>query len=129
MQTECTAGALEFQTAGGRAVVARFDGGTLTSDGGAVLLREVERVTGVLGRFAGCFTDHRDPARVTHAAGDLTAPLAGKSTLNRLELSAATVGGTERYKKTPLVAHRRERAPASRDGGTWARQAPKNPRH
>ena len=32
-------------------------------------------------------------------ADDLTAPLAGKSTLNRLELSAATVGGTERYKR------------------------------
>ena len=118
---------------------ARFDGGALTSDGGAVLLREVDRATGILRRFAGCFTDARDPARVTHPvthpvaalvrqrvyglalgyddlndhdrlrrdpllavlaeADDLTAPLAGKSTLNRLELSAATVGATERYKK------------------------------
>lgn len=135
MMTECTADALQFQAVGGRAVRARFDGGTLTSDGGAVLLREVERATGVLRRFAECFTDHRDPTRVTHSvaalvrqrvyalalgyedlndhehlrrdpllavlaeADDLTAPLAGKSTLNRLELSAATVGGTERYKK------------------------------
>ncbi len=135
MRTECMADALEFQAVGRRAVVARFDGGTLTSDGGAVLLREVDRATGVLQRFADCFTDHRDPARVTHSvaalvrqrvyalalgyedlndheqlrqdpllavlagASDLTAPLAGKSTLNRLELSAATVGGTERYKK------------------------------
>ena len=135
MGTECTTEPLQFQAAGGRAVLARFDGGTLTSDGGAVLLREVERVTGVLRRFAGCFTDHRDPARVTHSvaalvrqrvyalalgyedlndhdalrndpllavlaeAEDLAAPLAGKSTLNRLELSAATVGENERYKK------------------------------
>ena len=135
MQTQCTSETLAFQGVAGRSVCARFNGGTLTSDGGAVLLREVERRTGVLGRFADCFTDHRDPARVTHSvgalvrqrvyalalgyedlndhdalrhdpllailaeAGDLTAPLAGKSTLNRLELSAETVGGTERYKK------------------------------
>lgn len=135
MGTECTTDALRFQAVGGRAVLARFDGGALTSDGGAVLLREVERATGVLRRFAGCFTDYRDPARVTHSvaalvrqrvyglalgyedlndhdqlrrdpllavlaeAEDITAPLAGKSTLNRLELSAATVGGGERYKK------------------------------
>ena len=135
MDTECTPDPLRFQEVGGRAVLARFDGGALTSDGGAVLLREVERATGVLRRFAGCFTDYRDPARVTHPVGalvrqrvyalalgyedlndhdalrhdpllavlaeadDLTAPLAGKSTLNRLELSAATVGGDERYKK------------------------------
>ena len=135
MRTECTTDALRFQAVGGRAVLARFDGGTLTSDGGAVLLREVERATGVLRRFAGCFTDYRDPARVTHSvaalvrqrvyalalgyedlndhdqlrrdpllavlaeAEDLTALLAGKSTLNRLELSAATVDGGERYKK------------------------------
>ena len=52
MMTECTADALQFQAVGGRAVRARFDGGTLTSDGGAVLLREVERATGVLRRFA-----------------------------------------------------------------------------
>ena len=135
MPTECTTDALQFQAVGGRAVRARFDGGALTSDGGAVLLREVDRATGILRRFAGCFTDARDPARVTHPvaalvrqrvyglalgyedlndhdrlrrdpllavlaeADDLAAPLAGKSTLNRLELSAATVGATERYKK------------------------------
>ncbi|MEO8335642.1 MAG: IS1380 family transposase [bacterium] len=126
---------LQFQAVGGRAVVGRFDGGTLTSDGGAVLLREVERATGIVAQFAACFQDHRDPTRVQHSvaalvrqriyalalgyedlndhdalrhdplfavlaeATDLTAPLAGKSTLNRLELSAATVGAAERYKK------------------------------
>jgi len=71
MQTECTADALQFQAVGARAVRARFDGGALTSDGGALLLREVERVTGVLRRFADCFTDHRDPARVTHSVAAL----------------------------------------------------------
>jgi len=135
MPTECTSGALRFQAVGRRSVVAQFNGGTLTSDGGAVLLREVERATGILRQFAACFRDHRDPTRVTHAVGalvrqriyalalgyedlndheqlrrdplfavlaeadDLTAPLAGKSTLNRLELSGATVDEAERYKK------------------------------
>jgi hypothetical protein len=124
-----------FQGVAGREVVARFDGGALTSDGGAVLLREVDRATGLLTQCTACFTDHRDPARVTHTVAslvrqrvyglalgyedlndhdalrhdplvavlaestDLGAPGAGKSTLNRLELSGATVADRERYKK------------------------------
>jgi hypothetical protein len=128
-------GTLRFQAVARRAVQARFDGGAMTSDGGAVLLREVDRVTGLLSQLAACFRDARDPARRTHPvaalvrqrvyglalgyedlndhdqlrhdalfavlaeAAELTAPLAGKSTLNRLELSAATVEEAERYKK------------------------------
>ncbi len=135
MQTECTTASLTFQGVAGREVVARFDGGTLTSDGGAVLLRDVDRATNLLGQFAACFTDHRDPTRVTHPvaalvrqrvyglalgyedlndhdalrhdpliavlaeSADLAAPGAGKSTLNRLELTGATVGADARYKK------------------------------
>ena len=135
MSTECTAGTLEFQAVARRSVQARFDGGALTSDGGSVLLREVERATHILTQFAACFHDHRDPTRITHRvsslvrqrvyglalgyedlndhehlrhdplfavlaeAADLTVPLAGKSTLNRLELSAASVDEAERYKK------------------------------
>ena len=138
MPTECRPDALVFQEVAGRPVVARFDGGALTSDGGAVLLREVERSTGILRQFAACFHDSRDPTRVRHSvaalvrqrvyalalgyedlndhehlrhdplfavlaeADDLAAPLAGKSTLNRLELSAATVGEAERYKKIAI---------------------------
>lgn len=71
MSTECTTEALPFQGVAGREVVARFDGGTLTSDGGAVLLREVDRATKILGQFAACFTDHRDPTRVTHPVAAL----------------------------------------------------------
>jgi hypothetical protein len=47
MGTECTAAALHFHAVARRTVQARFDGLTLTSDGGAVLLREVDRVTGI----------------------------------------------------------------------------------
>jgi hypothetical protein len=127
-------------------VVAGFDGGTITSDGGAVLLRELEERTGIVRRFAACFTDHRDPDLVEHTAADLIAqrvfglalgyedlidhdtlrldpmlavavgkvdptgagrarardrgkPLAGKSTLNRLELTPAGADASDRYKK------------------------------
>jgi len=108
-------------------VVAAFDGGAITSDAGALLLGETDRVIRLTERFAGCFTDSRMPALVEHEvatmvlqrvvgialgyedlndhdelrhdpvlavlAGKLAAkrpncaPLAGKSTLNRLELS------------------------------------------
>ncbi len=71
MRTECTTSALHFQEAGRRAVVARFDGGTLTTEGGAVLLREVERVTGILRGFTACFRDGRAPARVRHSVASL----------------------------------------------------------
>jgi len=66
METECTAGTLPFQAVARRTVQARFDGGALTSDGGAVLLREVDRATGILAQFAACFRDAREPARITH---------------------------------------------------------------
>ena len=71
MRTECTSHPLAFHGVGRRAVLARCAGGTLTSDGGAVLLREVERVTGILRGFSACLRDGRDPARVRHAVGAL----------------------------------------------------------
>jgi hypothetical protein len=46
--------------------VGRFDGGNITSDAGAALLREVELRTGIIRQFAACFTDHRDPERIEH---------------------------------------------------------------
>jgi len=73
MSTECIPEALHFQEAHGRDVVARFDGGTLTSDAGALLLREVERATGILRQFTACFIDHRDAARVEHPVTSLVA--------------------------------------------------------
>ena len=126
MQTECTPTLFEFEAVGRHAVVARFDGGTITSNAGALLLRQVDRGLGLIRRFARCFTDRRDPRYVEHSietlvgqrvfglalgyedlndhdelrkdpvfavlAGKLKpvlredcAPVAGKSTLNRLE--------------------------------------------
>ena len=130
--TECTQTQFAFQAHGSRRVVAQFDGGTMTSDAGGLLLREVDRKMNLLPRLAACFLDGRDPGRVQHSVAemlsqrvsalalgyedqndheqlrqepvlkllagqaDLEQPLAGKSTLNRLELGTGT---HTRYKK------------------------------
>jgi hypothetical protein len=130
--TECIQTQFAFQGHFSRQVTGQFDGGTMTSDAGGLLLRETDRRMNLLPRLAQCFLDGRDPARVRHSveemlsqrvaalalgyedlndheqlrqdpilkllAGqeDLTQPLAGKSTLNRLELGA---GSPDRYKK------------------------------
>jgi len=143
MTTDCNPQQLEFQGVGRRSVVARFDGGRLSSDGGVLLLGEVERRRGLLRRFAACFQDHRTAALVEHSVEELVSqrvlglalayedlndheelrsdpllatvvgkvdptgqnrrqkqdrgkPLAGKSTLNRLEWGAVT---QDRYRK------------------------------
>jgi hypothetical protein len=125
MPTECSADLFEFPRVDGRAVVASFDGGRITSEAGALLLGATDQVIGLTRRLATCFKDSRDPAFVEHSletllmqrvvgialgyedlvdhdelrhdpvlgvlAGKLEArrsdcaPLAGKSTLNRLE--------------------------------------------
>ena len=146
MATECTEAQYVFPWVDRRRVEARFNGGRLSSDGGAVLLREVEAQRGLIRQFATCFTDHRDARRIEHSVESLLAQriyalalgyedlndhdelrsdpllalvvgtrdllgtqrarprdqgcaLAGKSTLNRLELGAAVSGGEDRYRK------------------------------
>jgi hypothetical protein len=136
MPTECSAELFEFAPVEGRRVVASFDGGSITSDAGALLLGQTDRAIRLTERFAACFTDARTPGLVEHKvetlvmqrvigialgyedlndhdqlrcdpvlavlAGKLEAqradcaPLAGKSTLNRLELSR---GEPTRYHK------------------------------
>lgn len=156
MLTECNARTFEFQGLGRRAVTGRFDGGAITSDAGGLLLREVERKTGILRKFAACFSDYRDPELVEHTVYELLAQrvfalalgyedlndhdtlrydpllavlvgkldptgqdrrrerdrgkaLAGKSTLNRLELTPVGAGEASRYKK--IVARHRDIEP------------------
>jgi Transposase DDE domain group 1 len=148
--TECIPPTMAFQELGNRDVLAAFDGGRITSDAGALLLREVDSHFGFVDRFAACFTDHRDAGLVEHPLVDLLKqrvfglclgyedlndhdrlrldpllavavgkadpfgtdrtdpadrgkPLAGKSTLNRLELTPVGADEDSRYKKT--VAH------------------------
>ncbi len=73
MMTEFNQASFTFHSLGHWKVVGRFDGGRITSDGGALLLREAERVTGIIRRFAGCFTDYRDPERIEHTVEQLVA--------------------------------------------------------
>ena len=131
--TECIQSGFDLQAHFSREVVARFDGGAMTSDAGAVLLRETDRRLHLLPRLAACFEDHRQPWLVSHTVPEMVAqrvyglalgyedlgdhdqlredpllsvlsgkarvgaePLAGKSTLNRLELGGET---PSRYKK------------------------------
>src|SRR3954465_6657026 len=50
----------------GKAVVARFDGGRLSSEGGLLVLREVERRLGLADRLAACLNDPRTPEKIVH---------------------------------------------------------------
>jgi hypothetical protein len=139
-----------FEQLGRRKVIGRFDGGMISSDGGGMVLREVERCFGILKRFARCFGDYRDPQRTEHSLQTLISQrvygialgyedlndhdrlrhdvmmgvlceksdpsgmerarkrdqgkaVAGKSTLNRLELTPEQANEKSRYKK--IVAH------------------------
>ena len=130
--TECNQSSFGFKACGSREIVARFDGGTISSDGGAFLLRQTDQRLNLLPRLAECFLDGRNPDQIKHSiqemlsqriyglalgyedlndheqlrndpvfgilAGreELDEPLAGKSTLNRMELGAGT---KDRYKK------------------------------
>ena len=55
----------------GKAVVARFDGGRLSSEGGLLALREIERRLGLSDRLASCLVDPRAPERVVHRLAEM----------------------------------------------------------
>jgi len=132
--TECNQERIEFaSTSGTRQIVAEFSGGTVSSDGGALLLQEADSKMNLLARFSQCFMDRRNPVLIEHSIEQMirqrvyalalgyedlndheqlrqdpllsalagkaqpgSEPLAGKSTLNRMELGA---GIASRYKK------------------------------
>ncbi len=55
----------------GKAVVARFDGGRLSSEGGLLALREIERRLGMADRLATCLNDPRAPEKVQHRLAEI----------------------------------------------------------
>ena len=64
---------LDFPLLGSRQVLASFDGGDISSDGGSLLLRKTEELTGINRQFAACFTDHRNPQLIEHSLEHLVA--------------------------------------------------------
>jgi hypothetical protein len=64
--TDCTRQPLTFSSLGRRNVHADFNGGAITSDAGAMLLREVDRHIGLIDAITACIPDPRDPAKITH---------------------------------------------------------------
>ncbi len=56
----------------GKTVVAKFDGGLLSSDGGILVLREVEQRLRVADRLTACIADPRSPDQITHSLADIT---------------------------------------------------------
>ncbi len=71
--TDCNDQPLLFQDLGRRQVVADFSGGTLSTDGGALLLRQVDQRLGLSRALAECFTDQRDQRFVNHQLTELLA--------------------------------------------------------
>ena len=66
MGTECSSEQLVFEGFEGRQVVGSFDGGAVTSNGGAALLREADRAIGLTAKVARCFRDERDADLIVH---------------------------------------------------------------
>jgi len=66
MRTDCSADLFGFEPVEGRRVAAAFDGGTMTSDAGALLLGQADRRLGLLRRFAACFVDGRSSRDIEH---------------------------------------------------------------
>ena len=73
MPTLCSAGQLEFEALGSRKVTASFDGGAITSNAGALLLRQTDRGIGLSRQAAACFKDGRDQDLVEHSLETLIA--------------------------------------------------------
>ena len=69
--TDCREQSWLFQDLGNRKVEVDFGGGYLSSDGGGLILRELERHSGLLRDFSGCFVDYRDQSYVEHSVQQL----------------------------------------------------------
>jgi hypothetical protein len=73
MLTECNASQLEFEGLGSRKVTASFDGGAITSNAGALLLRQTDRAMGLSRQAAACFRDARSQEDIEHTLETLLA--------------------------------------------------------
>ncbi|MDP1902370.1 MAG: IS1380 family transposase [Rubrivivax sp.] len=70
-QGELDLGVIEFGRLGRRVVEGRFDGGSMTSDGGVMLLSAADRKLGLIEAASRCIADPRNPLLITHAVRDM----------------------------------------------------------
>jgi hypothetical protein len=96
--TQCSQSEFEFKGHPSRRVGAAFDGGTMTSDGGALLLPETDRRLNLLPRLAECFLDRRIPALVTHPVAEMVAQC-----VYALALSYEDLNDHEQLRQDPLL--------------------------
>ena len=68
---ECNQSGFGLEASGRREIVARFDGGTISSDGGAFLLRQTDKRLNLLARLAECFLDGRNPDQIENAITEM----------------------------------------------------------
>ena len=73
MQTECSQDSLDFASLGSRKVTAAFDGGAITSNAGALLLRQADHRIRLSRQVAACFKDGRRQDRIEHTLETLVA--------------------------------------------------------
>ena len=71
MQTERTSDRIDFADVDRRKVQCDFEGGHLSSDGGVLLLRDLDERLSLVKRLAECFTDYRDPDLIEHTVDTL----------------------------------------------------------
>ncbi len=99
MQTECISKQFEFEGFGKRRVVAGFDGGALTTNAGALLLRRTDRAIGLFERVAACFTDARRSDLVVH---DLRALIGQR--IGAIALGHEDVADHDELRHDPVLA-------------------------
>ena len=97
--TDCRNQPLLFQDLGSRKVVADFSGGTLSSDGGVLLLRQVDQGLGLSGALAACFEDGRDLRYVDHTMQQLVT-----QRLYAMALGYEDLNDHDRLRLDPLLA-------------------------
>jgi hypothetical protein len=96
--TECNGLPLTFASLGRKKIQADFAGGHLTSDGGALLLRQIDKRIGLIDALTACLPDSRDPAKTIHDVRTLLA-----QRVLALALGYEDLNDHEQLRKDPLL--------------------------
>lgn len=99
MTAHVTTSKLELEPLGRRRVEADFSAGRVSSDGGALVLREVDERVRLTERLANCFTDHRNQNLITHEVREMLA-----QRIYGFALGYEDLNDHERLNRDPLLA-------------------------